>query len=156
MQQGTQAQDTECSMVLWILAQARVLVFKIGEFLHHYIINVCLRIFQWKIPTGISGILTFIFIPFLKNIRNIVNIRKYGCSSTVFGIGISTKNSIGKVKGEYLRKVPSTDCGLLLFISILQIIWCSNWNYAKMMQRIYTYKLSNHSNVFPNHVKMKV
>ena len=138
-------------MVLWILAQARVLVFKIGEFLHHYIINVCLQIFQWKIPTGISGILTFIFIPFLKNIRNIVNIR------TVFDIDISLKNRMGKVKGEYLRKVPSTDCGLLLFMSILQIIWCSNWNYAKMMQsRIYTYKLSNHSNVFPNHVKMKV
>ena len=50
----------------------------------------------------------------------------------VFGIGISTKNSVGKVKGEYLRKVPSTDGGLLLFISIFEIIWCSNWNYAKM------------------------
>ena len=38
------------------------------------------------------------------------------------GIGIPLKNRMGKVKGEYLRKVPSTDCGLPLFISILQII----------------------------------
>ena len=83
IQQGIRTQDIECSMVLCILAQARVSVFKIGEFLHHYIINVCLRILRCKILTGISGILTLIFILFLKSIRNIVNIRKYGCSSTV-------------------------------------------------------------------------
>ena len=32
IQQGTRAKDIERSMVLWILAKARVLVFKIGEF----------------------------------------------------------------------------------------------------------------------------
>ena len=35
------------------------------------------------------------------------------------GIGIPLKNRIGKVKGEYLRKVPSTDCGLPLFANNL-------------------------------------
>ena len=136
---------------LWILAHALVLVFKIGQFLHHYIINVCLQIFRWIIPTVISSILTFIYILSLKNIRNIINIRKYGCSSMV-----SRYWHIAEKPHRKSQRRIFPDCGLPVFIPILQIIWCSNWSYAKIMHRIYTYKLSNHSNVFSNHVKIKV
>ena len=138
---------------LWILAQALVLVFKIGQFLHHYIINVCLQIFRWIISTVNSSILTFIYIPvlFLKNIGNIINIRKYRCSSMVCRYWHIAEKPHRK---SQRRIFP--DCGLPVFIPILQIIWCSNWNYAKIMHRIYTYKLSSNSNVFSNHVKIKV
>ena len=132
----------ECSMVLWILAQALVLVFKIGQFLHRYIINVCLQIFLCIIPTVISSILTFIYILFLKNIINIINIMKYRCSSMVCRYWHIAEKPHRKGQRRYPRTAACH--------------FSYRFSYAMIMHSIYTYKLSIHSNVFSNHVKMKV